>query len=76
MLKTKKQTNYVVSLTALSIIGIHILVREVHYTDTGWAMLGDETGYFPDGQAKDIVLSGKNYQGSNSRSTTIPFYVL
>ena len=64
MLKTKKQMNYVVGLTALLIIGIasfsfwnrpikyaikedefnqysnYILVREVHYTGTGWAMGG------------------------------------
>lgn len=87
MLKTKKQMNYVVGLTALLIIGIasfsfwnrpikyavkedefnqysnYILVREVHYTGTGWAMGGDETGYFADGQAKDIVLSGKKLPG-------------
>ena len=37
----------------------YILVQEVHYTGTGWTMVGDETGYFPNGQVKDIVLSGE-----------------
>lgn len=37
----------------------YILVQEVNYTGTGWTIVGDETGYFSDGQVKDIVLSGK-----------------
>lgn len=37
----------------------YILVQEVHYTGTGWIMVGDETGYLPGEQTKDIVLKGK-----------------
>ena len=37
----------------------YILVQEVHYTGTGWTIVGDETGYFSDSQVKDIVISGE-----------------
>lgn len=37
----------------------YILVQEVHYTGTGWTMVGDEAVYFPSGQVKDVILSGK-----------------
>lgn len=35
-----------------------ILVKEVHYTGTGWTQIGDETGYFIDKEIKDIHMIG------------------
>lgn len=35
-----------------------ILVKEVHYTGTGWTQIGDETGYFNDKEIKDIHIIG------------------
>lgn len=35
-----------------------ILVKEVHYTGTGWTQIGDETGYFIDKEIKDIHIIG------------------
>lgn len=35
-----------------------ILVKEVHYTGTGWTQIGDETGYFNDKEIKDIHMIG------------------
>ena len=37
-----------------------ILVREVHYTGTGWSMVGDEQGYFQEHEIRDIYLEGEN----------------
>lgn len=36
-----------------------ILVKEVHYTGTGWSVIGDETGYFQEGEIQDVMLIGK-----------------
>lgn len=35
-----------------------ILVKEVHYTGTGWTQIGDETGYFNEKEIKDIHMIG------------------
>lgn len=35
-----------------------ILVKEVHYTGTGWTQIGDEAGYFKDEEIKDIHIIG------------------
>lgn len=35
-----------------------ILVKEVHYTGTGWTQIGDETGYFNEKEIKDIHIIG------------------
>lgn len=35
-----------------------ILVKEVHYTGTGWTQIGDEAGYFKDEAIKDIHIIG------------------
>lgn len=35
-----------------------ILVKEVHYTGTGWTQIGNETGYFNDKEIKDIHIIG------------------
>lgn len=37
----------------------YILVREVHYTGTGWTIIGDENGYLPDDLIVDVVLKGE-----------------
>lgn len=37
----------------------YILVREVHYTGTGWSMVGDTGGYFPSEEVVDIILEGE-----------------
>lgn len=36
-----------------------LLVREVHYTGTGWAVVGDSNGYFSDSRMEDVVLTGE-----------------
>lgn len=36
----------------------YILVKEVHYTGTGWIMVGDENGYFDETEIRDIELLG------------------
>lgn len=36
-----------------------LLVREVHYTGTGWVIVGDESGYFQENQIADVVLEGE-----------------
>lgn len=35
----------------------YILVREVHYTGTGWSMIDDKGGYFP--SEVDVILEGE-----------------
>lgn len=37
----------------------YILVREVHYTGTGWSMIGDAGGYFPSEAVVDVILEGE-----------------
>ena len=37
----------------------YILVREVHYTGTGWSMVGDTGGYFPSEEVVDVILEGE-----------------
>lgn len=36
-----------------------ILIREVHYTGTGWNMIGNENGFFSKEDIKDIELKGR-----------------
>lgn len=36
-----------------------LLIREVHYTGTGWAIVGDSSGYFQESQIIDVVLTGE-----------------
>ena len=33
----------------------YILVREVHYTGTGWSIVGDTGGYFPSEEVVDVI---------------------
>lgn len=35
-----------------------ILIREVHYTGTGWTQLGNENGYYKNEDIKDIHIVG------------------
>ena len=35
-----------------------ILVKEMHYTGTGWAQVGDENGFFSKKEVKDIQVLG------------------
>lgn len=37
----------------------YILVREVHYTGTGWSMIGDAEGYLPGEEVVDVILEGE-----------------
>lgn len=37
----------------------YILVREVHYTGTGWSMVGDTEGYFPSEEVVEVILEGE-----------------
>ena len=37
----------------------YILVREVHYTGTGWSMVGDTGGWFPSEEVVDVILEGE-----------------
>lgn len=37
----------------------YILIREVHYTGTGWTMIGDETGYFSESEIEEIWITGE-----------------
>jgi hypothetical protein len=37
----------------------YILVKEVHYTGTGWTQIGDEKGYFSKEDIKDVYLTGE-----------------
>lgn len=37
----------------------YILVREVHYTGTGWTIVGDENGFLETGEIHDIELLGE-----------------
>lgn len=37
----------------------YILVREVHYTGTGWSIVGDIGGYFPSEAVQDVILEGE-----------------
>ncbi len=39
--------------------GDFILVKEVHYTGTGWSIVGDENGYFMEDQIQDVMLVGE-----------------
>lgn len=44
----------------------YILVKEVHYTGTGWIIAGDENGYFSDSSIVDIVLEGEKLPEANT----------
>lgn len=37
----------------------YILIREVHYTGTGWSIVGDQSGYFSDAEVSDVILEGE-----------------
>ena len=39
--------------------GDFILVKEVHYTGTGWSIVGDKNGYFMEDQIQDVMLVGE-----------------
>lgn len=43
-----------------------LLVREVHYTGTGWVIVGDENGYFQENQIADVVLEGERLPGAHT----------
>ena len=42
----------------------YILVREVHYTGTGWTKVGDERGYFEEEKITDIHILDNPLPGS------------
>ncbi len=44
----------------------YILVREVHYTGTGWSMIGDTDGYFSDSEIVDVILEGEELPEANT----------
>ena len=44
----------------------YILVREVHYTGTGWSMVGDTGGYFPSEEVVDVILEGEKLPEANA----------
>lgn len=44
----------------------YILVREVHYTGTGWSMIGDTGGYFPDEAVADVILEGEELPAAHT----------
>lgn len=44
----------------------YILVKETHYTGTGWTIVGDENGYFSDSSIEDIVLEGEKLPEANT----------
>lgn len=48
-----------------------LLVREVHYTGTGWGIVGDESGYFQENQIADVVLEGEKLPEA---STPVDYY--
>lgn len=43
-----------------------LLIREVHYTGTGWVIVGDENGYFQESQVTDVVLEGEKLPEANT----------
>lgn len=50
---------YAVKEEDFSKYGDYILIKEVHYTGTGWSIIGDENGYFPKDEIQDVILMGE-----------------
>jgi len=50
-----------------------IIVREVDYTGTFWAQIGDEHGYFKKSDYKDVMLSGEELPSASMPSATTAF---
>jgi len=50
-----------------------IIVKEVYYTGTGWAQIGDEHGYFEKTDYKDVILSGKELPDASISRTPTDF---